>query len=66
AIAAGHTEIVKLLLEHGTSPNMRFDRMPLLAAAINNNREEEAFEKIGLLLDYGARVNARDADGWTA
>ena len=66
----GHTEIVKLLLEHGANTNGQenhglFNEQknygnPLLLATENSHTEIAK-----LLLEYGANANARDKSGRT-
>jgi ankyrin repeat protein len=63
AVASGHTEIVKLLLENGVSPNYSYANAytPLLEAAANGH-----LEILKALLTYGADLHAKTTDGRTA
>lgn len=63
ATTAGHTEIVKWLLERGLDPNYRYGPgfTPLLAAAANGH-----LEIAKLLLSRGADVHATANDGKSA
>jgi ankyrin repeat protein len=62
AAAAGHADVVSLLLEHGADLDSRgkFDDTPLHQASSTGK------VKCGqCLLDRGADINARDGDNWT-
>src|ERR1700730_12119631 len=63
AVASGHTEIVKWLLENGADPNYRYGAgySPLLTAAANGH-----VGIVSMLLGNGADLSARTNDGKTA
>ena len=65
AARGGHTEIVKMLLEHGANPNVvehgNGNVTPLIWAASLDN-----IECVQMLLDHGADVNASTTQGNTA
>ncbi|HKN24462.1 MAG TPA: ankyrin repeat domain-containing protein [Candidatus Acidoferrum sp.] len=63
AVASGHTEIVKWLLENGANPNYRYGPgySPLLTAAANGH-----LEIVKLLLAHGADPRAATNDGKSA
>jgi ankyrin repeat protein len=63
AVASGHTEIVKWLLEIGADPNYRYGPgySPLLTAAANGH-----LEIVKMLLAHGADLHAKANDGKTA
>jgi ankyrin repeat protein len=63
AVTAGHTEIVKWLLNRGLDPNYRYGPgySPLLAAAANGH-----LEIVKLLLAHGADLHATSNDGKSA
>lgn len=63
AVTAGHTEIVKWLLERGLDPNYRYGPgySPLLTAAANGR-----LEIVKLLLAHGADLRATANDGKSA
>lgn len=63
SVTAGHTEIVKYLLEQGLDPNYRYGPgyTPLLAAAANGH-----LEILKLLLAHGADAAATANDGKSA
>jgi len=63
AVAGGHEEIVKMLLQHGADPNVREQGgcTPLHAAAQNGDEE-----MIRTLLYGGADLNIKSDDGKTA
>jgi ankyrin repeat protein len=62
ALAAGHFQIAKLLLESGAHPDVRgwHDNTPLYSASLYGE-----FKIVQELLKYKANVNARNADGDT-
>lgn len=62
AVAAGHTDVAKLLLDHGAEADYRYEggHSPLLEAAAQGNRE-----LVEALLARGADPNARTDDGKT-
>jgi len=65
AARGGHTEIVKMLLEHGANPNVvehgNGNMTPLIWAASLDN-----IECVQMLLAHGADVNASTTQGYTA
>jgi uncharacterized protein len=63
AVASGHAEIVRWLLEHGANPNHRYGEgySPLLTAAANGQ-----LEILTLLLAHGADPQAKCNDGKSA
>ena len=63
AVTAGHTQIVKYLLQRGLDPNYKYGPgyTPLLAAAANGN-----LEILKLLLAHGADAAATANDGKSA
>lgn len=63
AVASGHTEIVKWLLENGVNPNCRYGPgySPLLTGAANGH-----LEIVKLLLAHGADPRATTNDGKSA
>lgn len=63
AVTAGHTEIVRWLLERGLDPNYRYGPgyTPLLTAAANGR-----LDILKLLLSHGADANATANDGKSA
>lgn len=64
AVALGHAEMVKILLDAGADPNAKggtAEHSPLHAAVQNGN-----VEIVALLLNAGADPNARDKQGRTA
>jgi uncharacterized protein len=63
AVASGHSEIVKWLLDHGAEPNYRYAAgyTPLLTAAANGH-----LEILKALLDHGADLHAKTNDGKNA
>ena len=63
AVASGHTEIVKWLLENGAEPNYRYANgyAPLLTAAANGH-----LEILKALLAHGADLHAKTNDGKNA
>jgi uncharacterized protein len=63
AVASGHTEIVKWLLENGANPNYRYGPgySPLLTAAANGH-----LEIVKLLLAHGADPHVTSNDGKSA
>ena len=63
AVASGHTEIVKWLLQNGANPNHRYGAgySPLLSAAANGH-----LEIVKLLLAHGADPHATTNDGKSA
>ena len=63
AVASGHTEIVKWLLENGAHPNYRYGAgySPLLTAAANGH-----LAIVKSLLSHGADRNATTNDGKSA
>jgi ankyrin repeat protein len=63
AVASGHTEIVKWLLENGAEPNYRYANgyTPLLTAAANGH-----LEILKALLARGADLLAKTSDGKNA
>jgi uncharacterized protein len=63
SVTAGHTEIVKWLLDRGLDPNYRYGPgfTPLLSAAANGH-----LEIVTLLLSHGADLHATAADGKSA
>jgi uncharacterized protein len=63
AVASGHTEIVKWLLDHGAEPNYRYATgyTPLLTAAANGH-----LEILKALLTHGADLHAKTNDGKNA
>ena len=63
AVTAGHTEIVRWLLERGLDPNYRYGPgyTPLLAAAANGH-----LDILKLLLSHGADPHATANDGKSA
>jgi ankyrin repeat protein len=63
AVASGHTEIVRWLLQNGANPNHRYGTgySPLLTAAANGH-----FEIVKLLLTHGADLHATTNDGKSA
>jgi uncharacterized protein len=63
SVTAGHTEIVKWLLERGMDPNYRYSPgfTPLLSAAANGH-----LEIVKLLLSHGADLQATANDGKSA
>ncbi|HYA64667.1 MAG TPA: ankyrin repeat domain-containing protein [Candidatus Sulfotelmatobacter sp.] len=63
AVTAGHTEIVRWLLERGLDPNYRYGPgyTPLLAAAANGH-----LDIVKLLLSHGADPHATSNDGKSA
>jgi ankyrin repeat protein len=63
AVASGHAEIVKWLLENGAEPNYRYANgyTPLLTAAANGH-----LEILKALLAHGADLNAKTDDGKNA
>ncbi|KAF7893765.1 hypothetical protein EAF00_007279 [Botryotinia globosa] len=63
AVTCGHTECVKVLIEHGAELEKRsgmYEQTALSFAAKNGN-----LEIVKLLLDFGARMEAQDTDDWT-
>jgi ankyrin repeat protein len=63
AVASGHTEIVRWLLQNGANPNHRYGAgySPLLTAAANGH-----LEIVKLLLTHGAALHATTNDGKSA
>jgi uncharacterized protein len=63
AVASGHSEIVKWLLDHGAEPNYRYAAgyTPLLTAAANGH-----LEILKALLAHGAGLHAKTNDGKNA
>ena len=63
AVASGHTEIVRWLLDHGAEPNYRYATgyTPLLTAAANGH-----LEILKELLAHGADLSAKSNDGKNA
>lgn len=63
SVAAGHTEIVRWLLERGLHPNYRYGQgySPLLTAAANGH-----LDIVKLLLAHGADPHATTNDGKSA
>jgi ankyrin repeat protein len=63
AVASGHTEIVKWLLDNNANPNYRYGQgySPLLTAAANGH-----LEIVKLLLAHGADLHATTDDGKSA
>jgi len=74
AVLAGNVSVLKLLLDHGADPNAALDvdgefhfkgflqgTTPLMRAAA-----DRPLEVLGLLLEFGADVSARDRAGRTA
>jgi uncharacterized protein len=63
AVASGHSEIVKWLLDHGAEPNYRYAAgyTPLLTAAANGH-----LEILKALLAHGADLHAKTNDGKNA
>lgn len=63
AVASGHTEIVKWLLENGAQPNYEYANgyTPLLTAAANGH-----LEILKLLQAHGADLHAKTSDGKNA
>ena len=55
AIAGGHIEVAKVLLDHGVSPNS--ERIILRAACCDRGDHEGRVALVDLLLKYGARLN---------
>ena len=76
AALCGDIEVMKLLLIHGADPNIPTldGTTPLMAAAgvgysegfIHDRSEEETLQAMKLILDLGADVNAKNAQGLTA
>ena len=64
----GHTETVRLLLDHGANPNSqdKYGDTPLILAVAYGDMSEESTDILRLLLDHGADVNVQDNDGNTA
>jgi ankyrin repeat protein len=60
ALAAGHNQIARTLIEHGAPVNVKGDQdvTPLHTAAARGNIEAATF-----LLDHGADINATTTDG---
>lgn len=74
AAAAGcNSDVVKLLLKYGADPNRRdsHGESPLLLAAaqvekcLNEEQKTHRITTIQSLVDCGADVNAKGANGWT-
>ncbi len=63
AVASGHTDVVKWLLESGVSPNYSYANgyTPLLTAAANGH-----LEILKALLAHGADLHAKSTDGKSA
>jgi hypothetical protein len=61
AAASEDAEILKILLDHGGSPNSRYNDEPAVFAAIKGNH----FDHMRLLLDRGADINAPNGYGET-
>jgi uncharacterized protein len=76
AALCGDVEVMKLLLIQGADPNIATldGTTPLMAAAgvgysegfIHDRSEEETLQAMKLILDLGADVNAKNAQGLTA
>ncbi len=63
AVARGHVEMVRLLLDHGVSHHRKYwDAHPLLAEAARQGHEDV----VRLLIEHGADVNDVGTDGLTA
>ncbi|KAF5868333.1 putative ankyrin repeat protein [Botrytis fragariae] len=63
AVICGHIECVKVLIEHGAElekRNSRYQQTALSFAAEKGN-----LEIVKLLMDFDARLDAQDTDGWT-
>ncbi|MCB2116647.1 MAG: ankyrin repeat domain-containing protein [Rhodobacteraceae bacterium] len=66
AIALCPIETIRWLLDNGADPNAPSDcGFPSLHTAIDRMKPDRA-EVIALLLDYGAEVNQRGMNDWTA
>ena len=63
ALAQGHFQTAKFLIDNGADPNVRgdFNMTPLLSAAFDGE-----FEMVQVLLKYKADINARDEYGENA
>ncbi|KAI0648656.1 ankyrin [Trametes meyenii] len=61
-MAYPRADIARVLLEHGANPNAqdRFGTVPLIGAFQNNS-----IDAIEVLMEFGARLDVRDADGFT-
>lgn len=75
AVVRGTAEVAEILLRHGANPNAGQDRVesmnPRLAVQYRDTGLNLAVmlgdsKKVSLLLCYGAKVDTRDADGWSA
>jgi ankyrin repeat protein len=71
AIPTGDAATVRLFLEHGSNPDTQnhitgSTPLIILMMHLREYREEEAAELVRLLLAKGAKVDARDKQGFTA
>lgn len=75
AALAGDLAAMRLLVEHGADPNLgaKSDDTPLMAAAgigwaayWTSNAPTARIDAVKFCLDHGAKVNAKDAKGYTA
>lgn len=71
AMADGHAQIVKLLLNAGAIPNPELkDKKTLLmlpfVADLTNNDNAQLIKMMKTLLAHGLNINAQDSNGWTA
>jgi len=61
AIKSGNLKIIKYLISHGASVNLKINGKSPLHFAVGNNKPNI----VKLLLASGAEVNAKDNTGWT-
>ncbi|KAL4967300.1 ankyrin repeat-containing domain protein [Aspergillus stella-maris] len=68
AIAATnrHLEVCRLLLDHGADPNHPSIDPPILSKTCNDDVHKVTPDILELLIDRGAKVNAKEEDGETA
>jgi ankyrin repeat protein len=66
AAGNGHAEICKILLEHGADPNHHALVLPILNIAFQAEDPDTELCVVKLLLEAGAKVDAKEEDGETA
>jgi ankyrin repeat protein len=62
ALVFGRYKMAKLLMEHGANPDAKMDGSPLLHLFIAQGRKNA----VHFLAGWGASINAKDSDGFSA